>query len=115
MNKIILGVDISKKNFDVALLVNNKVTTKKFDNNSKGFEALNQWLKRKGVDSAHVCIEATGSYGVNLAQYLYKNNFKVSVVNPARIKGFAMSKLTRVKTDKADAKLIAHFCQAMNP
>lgn len=115
MNKIILGVDISKKKFDVALLVNNKVTTKKFDNNLKGFDVLNQWLKIKGVDSAHVCMEATGSYGINLAQYLYENNFKVSVVNPARIKGFAMSKLSRVKTDKADSKLIAHFCQAMNP
>ena len=25
-----------------------------------------------------------------------------------------MSRLSRVKTDKADCKLIAHFCQAMN-
>ena len=42
-------------------------------------------------------------------------HFKVSVVNPARIKGFAMSRLCRVKTDKADSELIARFCQAMQP
>lgn len=115
MNNIILGIDISKKTFDVALLINNKVKTRKFDNNLQGFTILSQWLKRNGIKTAHACMEATGSYGLNLAQYLYENNLKVSVVNPARIKGFAQSKLCRVKTDKADSQLIAYFCQAMNP
>lgn len=115
MNSIILGVDISKKTFDVALLINSKVKTKKFDNNSKGFFSLKEWLKDKEALTAHVCMEATGCYGTKLAQYLYDNNFKVSVVNPARIKGFSMSQLSRVKTDKADCQLIAQFCQAMQP
>lgn len=56
-----------------------------------------------------------GSYGflwVKVSSIPYNNNFKVSVVNPARIKGFARSKLCRVKID---SKLIAYFCQAMNP
>lgn len=60
-------------------------------------------------------MEATGGYEASLAEYLYNNDFKVSVVNPARIKGFAMSKLSRVKTDKADCELIAYFCEAMKP
>ncbi len=76
---------------------------------------MSQWLKNKEVDTAHACIEATGDYGLKLVQYLYENQFKVSVVNPARIKGFAQSKLCRVKTDKADSELIAQFCKAMNP
>jgi transposase len=115
MSNIILGVDISKLTFDVALLNDNKVKTKKFSNNSKGFCELTEWLKNKGIDTAEVCMEATGGYEEKLAQYLYDNKFKVSVVNPARIKGFAMSKLSRVKTDKADAELIAYFCQTMQP
>lgn len=115
MSNIILGVDISKLTFDVALLNDNKVKTKKFNNNSKGFCELTKWLKNKKIDTAHVCMEATGGYEAPLAQYLYDNNFKVSVVNPARIKGFAMSRLSRVKTDKADSELIAYFCQAMQP
>ena len=45
MNKIILGIDISKGKFDAALLINNKLQTRKFDNGSKGFCALSQWLK----------------------------------------------------------------------
>ena len=72
-------------------------------------------VKTKGIDTAHVCMEATGGYETKLAQYLYGNSFKVSVINPARIKGFSMSKLSRVKTDKADCGLIAYFCQAMQP
>ena len=115
MSNIILGIDISKATFDVALLNNNKVKTKKFNNTVKGFSELKQWLNNKEVATAHVCMEATGGYEANLAQYLYDNNFKVSVINPARIKGFSMSKLSRIKTDKADCKLIAYFCQAMQP
>jgi transposase len=115
MSNIILGVDISKSTFDIALLNDNKVKTKKFSNTSKGFSELKQWLKNKGIDTAHACMEATGGYESKLAQYLYDNNFKVSVVNPSRIKGFSMSKLSRVKTDKADSELIAYFCQAMQP
>ena len=115
MSNIILGIDISKLTFDVALLIDNKAKTKKFSNTSKGFSELKQWLKNNEIDSVHACMEATGGYESKLAQYLYDNNFKVSVINPARIKGFSMSKLSRVKTDKADSELIAQFCQAMQP
>ena len=115
MSNIILGIDISKATFDVALLNDNKVKTKKFNNTTKGFFELKQWLGSKSIHTAHACMEATGGYGLKLAEYLYDNNFKVSVVNPARVKGFSMSKLSRVKTDKADCELIAYFCQAMQP
>jgi transposase len=39
----------------------------------------------------------------------------VSIINPARIKGFAQSELMRTKNDKVDAGLIARFCHAMHP
>jgi len=115
MNNIILGIDISKATFDVALLFDGKVKTKKFGNSAKGFAELKQWLASKSIFTANVCIEATGGYEISLAKYLYNKGFKVSVVNPARIKGFATSRLSRVKTDKADSELIAYFCEAMKP
>jgi len=37
------------------------------------------------------------------------------VVNPARIKAFAASRLSRQKTDQTDARLIALFCQSQQP
>jgi transposase len=39
----------------------------------------------------------------------------VSIVNPARIKGFAKSELLRTKTDSLDAAVIASFCAAVKP
>lgn len=111
----VLGIDISKATFDVALLVNDKILTKKYNNNREGFSELVTWLKVNKISSVHICMEATGSYWLNLAQYCYDKDFKVSVVNPARIKGFAMSRLSRTKTDKADSGLIASFCEVMKP
>lgn len=46
---------------------------------------------------------------------MHNKNYFVSIVNPAKIKGFAQSELTRTKTDVADAKLIARFCKVMQP
>ena len=68
MSNIILGVDISKTTFDVALLNDNKVKTKKFSNTIKGFAELKHWLKNKGIDNAYACMEATGGYEAKLAQ-----------------------------------------------
>lgn len=75
MSNIILGIDISKATFDVALLNNNKVKTKKFNNTVKGFSELKQWLNNKEVATAHVCMEATGGYEANLAQLLCARYF----------------------------------------
>jgi len=115
MIKTVIGIDISKSTFDVALLKNEKIKTKKFTNNSNGFAELKKWLTNNEASDVHACMEATGCYGTKLAEYLYVNNFMVSVVNPARIKGFSQSKLCRVKTDKADCQLIAQFCQMIQP
>lgn len=115
MPKHILGIDVSKSKFDIALLLKDTVKTKKFTNNSEGFLALADWLDEKEITELHACMEATGNYGDALATYLFNIGYLVSVVNPAQIKGFSKSELSRTKTDKADAKLIARFCKAMEP
>jgi len=60
-------------------------------------------------------MEATGSYSGPLADYLANHGFNVSLVNPAKIHAFAKSELSRAKTDKADAKLIARYAFMMQP
>ena len=112
---VVLGIDIAKQKFDVALLVDGKTKHKTCKNSVEGFETLTLWLERQGVGKVHVCMEATGSYGEDLAVYLHEAGHMVSVVNPARIKGFGQSELIRTKTDKMDAALIARFCLAMKP
>jgi transposase len=127
-----LGIDISKKDFHVVLITGETRTkSRKFTNDPKGFESLQEWLKQKGIDQLHACLvalftsgnptsarrcmEATSIYGDALAEFLYSASFAVSVVNPARIKGFAKGELLRTKTDSVDAALIARFCAAIKP
>ncbi|ECS5287840.1 IS110 family transposase [Salmonella enterica subsp. enterica serovar Durban] len=112
---VYIGIDIASKKFDAASLCDGAYRCKTFENTPAGFTALYNWLKSDSIPDIHVCLEATGSYGTALATFLYEKNLKVSVVNPARIKGFAVSELTRTKTDKADSRLIARFCKAAQP
>lgn len=116
MTSTVLGIDISKRDFHVSLLKEGRATKpKKFTNNIEGFESLHNWLQKQSVVELHACMEATSIYGEALAEFLYGKGFQVSVVNPARIKGFAKSELLRTKTDSVDAALIARFCAAMKP
>lgn len=112
----ILGIDVAKATFDVALRRSATSTVQgHFDNRPDGFRRLQAWLKRHRVEQLHACLEATGRYGEALATFLYQTGYTVSVVNPARIHAYAQSKLLRNKTDRADARLIADFCATQTP
>jgi len=109
-----LGIDIAKLKFDVVLLTGDTKRHKVFDNDENGFAALLAWLG----DSAcglHACMEATGGFGDDLALFLYDHQIVVSIVNPLRTKAFGQSELTRTKTDKVDAGVIARFCRSQSP
>lgn len=126
-----LGIDVSKATLDVAFVTHANAKTKPrhrvFKNTATGHQELNQWLQKQGQNAAktldlaaatapvHVCLEATGTYGDAVATALHQAGHTVSVVNPAAIRAFAKSQLTRYKTDKADAQLIARFCALHRP
>jgi transposase len=113
---IAVGIDIAKAHFDAARLgADGKYKHKRFDNTPEGFARFAEWLAGFGGEAAHVCMEATGAYSLPLAEFLVARGFHASVVNPARIAAFAKSELSRAKTDKADAKLIARYALAMRP
>jgi len=110
MDKIIVGIDISKKKFDACMFFpSGKALIQMFNNNSKGFSALLKWFDQKKVNPFCVAMEATGCYGEDLAHLLFNEGYKVLIINPAQIKYFGKSKLSRAKTDKKDALLIAEF------
>lgn len=111
----VLGIDVSKRTFNVTLLVGDKEKSKKFSNDALGFAQLEEWLKGLVPSGVHACMESTGRYYEALAEFLYSAGHRVSAVNPARIKGYAQAELMRSKTDELDAGLIARFCQKHNP
>ncbi|HEU4595205.1 MAG TPA: IS110 family transposase [Pyrinomonadaceae bacterium] len=111
-----LGIDIAKLKFNACLInPSGKLKHKAFPNTAVGFAQLVDWLTRQEAPRAHACMEATGAYGEALALHLYEAGHRVSVINPAAIKAFAASRLSRTKTDRVDAELIARFCLAQQP
>lgn len=114
----IIGIDIAKAKFDVALVIGERIKHAAFSNTEAGFEQLLTWLAKHRPDPEaplHACMEATGNWGLDLAAFLHSRSIRVSIVNPARIKAFGESELARNKTDKLDAGLIARFCRAHVP
>ena len=116
MTESTLGIDIAKLKFNVCLIrTSGKLKHKVFPNTAAGFEQLLAWLSKQNVERVHACLEATGTYSEPLALYLHEAGHVVSLINPAAIKAFAGSRLSRTKTDRVDAELIARFCLAQEP
>ena len=84
------------------LNVEGKLKHKQFPNTTTGFAQLAAWLTKQNVEQVHACMEATGTYGEALAVYLHAAGQVVSVINPAAVKAFAASRLSRTKTDRVD-------------
>lgn len=111
-----VGIDVSKETLDVTLL-NEKggKRRKRIANTTASIQVLLKWLKRQTKVQVHVCMESTSIYWEDAAEALYEADHTVSVVNPVRIKGYAMSQLRRSKTDALDGDVIADFCKTQMP
>ena len=117
MHAFHLGIDVAKAKLDCALRqMQGKVLHKVVANTSAGFAHLLEFLDKHQAHDVHACMEATGIYWEPVAEFLSaRKGFTVSVINPSQIKAFAASRLTRTKTDKVDAGLIAMFCAERHP
>ena len=113
-----VGIDVGKSSLELALRDGEKTVAKiTVSNDSDGHQILLDWLRDRGAgpEKARVCMEASGDFEKAVAQRLYEEDYRVSVVNPRRIKGYASSQLQRTKTDSADAALIARFGRREDP
>ena len=110
MNKDIkyLGIDISKDVFDV---YDNNKTHYEFTNSISGFKKF-----KKLLDTNTICVmEATGYYHSRLAYFLLESGIGVCVVNPLKIKRYIQMNLSKIKTDKSDAKMIQQYAVDCTP
>lgn len=104
-----IGTDISKEWFDCNDLQRGK--SNRFLNSREGFEKFAKWA---GSD-IHVIMEATGVYYLAFAHWLAARDYKVSVINPLVIRRYGQMQLSRTKTDRKDAALIARYGQQHSP
>lgn len=108
---IFVGIDVSKAWLDIA--VHEQDTYWRASNDDQGIADLVEKLKE--LSPALVLLKATGGFEMLLVAELAEAGLPVVVTNPRRVRAFASSTGRLAKTDKLDARLLAHFAAAVRP
>jgi transposase len=113
----IVGIDIAAKTFTATWTPHGPPRPRIFEHTTAGYQALVSQLSTVAPTPAdvRVAMEATGSYWIAVATFLYEAGYAVVVINPAQIASFAKSLPRRAKTDLRDAELICQFAQERTP
>ncbi len=101
----VVGIDVSKAWLEVQ--VHGEAESRKVRNDARGFAALVEQMQ--AAQPRLIVFEATGGYEREATKALGAAGFAVVIVNPTRVRRFAQSMGILAKTDKIDAKVIAHF------
>lgn len=85
--------------------------TKAFDNTTKGFKQLLQWIAEVSSKETTVLyvMEATGVYHEKLAYYLIANDCRVSIILPNKVNAFAKTCTSKKQDDSQASKVLAEF------
>ena len=75
-----VGIDVSKRKLDIAVLLNGKIKSKVVANDPSGFAQLDNWLRERNISytNTHLCLEATGPYSEQAALALVNYGWIVS-------------------------------------
>jgi len=106
-----VGIDIGKARLDVA--IGNSGEEWAADNDTTGIHKTVARLAQ--LRSSLIVIESTGGLEVPLMLELSKAGLPFALVHPGRVRDFARSLGLLAKTDKLDARLLAHFAEAIRP
>lgn len=111
MEKLYVGVDVSKDRLDVHVRPSGAAFAIARDGD--GLEALVARLAELGP--ALIAMEATGGFETVVTAALSGAGLPVVVVNPAQVRSYAKAVGARAKTDPIDADVIARFAEATKP
>jgi transposase len=106
-----VGIDVSKSQLDVRAHVSGECVV--VDNTEAGLEQLVAWLKVRRPEL--IVMEASGGYERLSAAVLTQAGFGVAVVNARQVRAFALASGVLAKTDRVDARVLAHFAAAIRP
>jgi transposase len=107
---IVVGIDIAKKTFDVALGSSKNICS--FSNDDPGHGAL--LAAFAGHTVALIVMEATGGLERDPACVLQAAGYAIAVVNPRQARDFAKAMGHLAKTDRIDAGCLAELAQVLN-
>lgn len=110
-SEINIGIDTSQTTLDV--FVRPEGHSQSFDNTPQGIKAAIAFIKP--FKPIRVLIEATGRLEMGFFCAADKAGLPVCVCNPIQVRQFAKATGRLAKTDKLDARDIAHFGEALKP
>jgi transposase len=107
IGSVVAGIDVAKGKVDACIRAIAECPA--FQSTAEGRRQLVAWLRKHEVTKA--VMEASGGYEKEWAKALRKAGIDVWVVDPKRVRNFALSAGRMAKNDKIDADTIAWFAE----
>lgn len=109
--KAYIGIDVSKKQLDVAWQGEEQVT--QYRNNAQGIAKMIAEFEGSEID--RIVVEATAGFEREAVKRMRQSELPVAVLNPTRVRRYAQAQGQHAKTDALDAHVLADFGKVMNP
>jgi transposase len=107
---VVVGIDVAKDKVDAC--VRRLALRQTFPNTPQGHRKLVAWLRKHQVNKA--VMEASGGYEREWARVLRQASTEVRIVDPKRVRSFALSAGRLAKNDTIDAQMIAWFAETFD-
>jgi len=108
---VFVGIDVAKDSLEVSIRPSGEGET--FANNDQGIALMRAFINQ--FTPVLIVCEATGSFETRAVTDLAVSGLPVVVVNARQVRDFARATGTLAKTDRIDARVIAHFADAVRP
>lgn len=109
--KVSVGIDVSKSMLDIAIHETGESWS--CSNDASGCAAVIPKLRQ--LKATRIVLEATGGFETLVSASLCAADLPVIVVNPRQVRDFAKATGQLAKTDRIDARVLAHFAAAIEP
>jgi transposase len=109
-DRVVVGIDVAKDKVDACIRALR--LRQVFPSTAQGRRKLVGWLRKHKVTKA--VMEASGGYERNWAKALRQAGIEVRIVDPKRVRHFALSAGRLAKNDPIDAEMIGWFAETFN-
>ena len=107
---VVVGIDVAKDKVDACIRA--LALRQTFPSTAQGHRKLIAWLRKHQVGKA--VMEASGGYEREWARVLREAGIEVRIVDPKRVRSFALSAGRLAKNDAIDAEMIAWFAETFS-
>jgi transposase len=107
---VVVGIDVAKDKVDAC--IRRFKLRQTFPNIAQGRRKLIAWLRKYQVGKA--VMEASGGYEREWRNVLHNAGIEVRIVDPRRVRNFALSAGRLAKNDPIDAQMIAWFAETFS-